>query len=172
MIIWDSSGNWVEDNLFFGNRVNGVGITDGADNSISSNTILFNVANGVRVKGATATGNTILANSIFFNVKQGIDLFQGGNTDLPAPIILTANAMGASGTGCTGCIVHLYSDPEDEGAYYEGFAYVDGSGSWSYAGVLTGPNVTATNTDTNGNTSEFSAPKTIQILYLPILVKN
>jgi len=71
-----------------------------------------------------------------------------------------------------GCIVHLYSDPEDEGMDYEGFAYVDGGGSWSYAGVLMGPNVTATNTDASGNTSEFSAPRRFLPLFLPVVVRN
>ena len=96
----------------------------------------------------------------------------GPTASLAAPTITTANAGGAAGTGCAGCAVHLFSDTADEGETYHGFANADGSGNWSYSGALTGPNVTATNTDAGRNTSEFSAPKTIYLLYLPLIVKS
>jgi len=34
----------------------------------------------------------------------------------------------------------------------------DATGTWTYPGAVTGPNITATITDADGNTSEFSAP--------------
>jgi hypothetical protein len=54
--------------------------------------------------------------------------------------------------------VDVYSDAADEGRIYEGSTTADGSGAWTYSGPVTGPNITTTATDGDGNTSEFSAP--------------
>jgi len=171
--IWGAHSNWVETNSITENGTAGVYVKDGAGNYILSNEIASNTQDGVLVSGATATGNSILGNSIHHNGYKGIKLVDGGNTELAAPIITTANAGGASGTGCAGCTVHLFSDSADEGETYQGFASVDGSGHWTYAGALTGPNVTATNTDAGSNTSEFSTPYTLRYkIYLPLVVRG
>jgi parallel beta-helix repeat protein len=159
--IWDAHNNGVESNVITGNKGDGVYVRDGAGNFILSNEIASNAQDGVGVSGATANQNRILANSIHDNGYRGIDLSDGGNTELPAPTITTADADGAAGTGCAGCTVHVFSDSADEGETYQGFASVDASGTWIYSGTLAGPNVTATNTDGDGNTSEFSTPYTI-----------
>jgi hypothetical protein len=56
----------------------------------------------------------------------------------------------------------VYSDIGDEGRVYHGSATADdngdGTGDWNFPGAVTGPNVTATATNTGGSTSEFSAP--------------
>src|SRR5207249_5138053 len=64
----------------------------------------------------------------------------------------------ATGTACSGCIVDVFSDNEDEGRVYHGSATADASGNWNFAGATVGPNVTATATDAANNTSEFSPP--------------
>jgi parallel beta-helix repeat protein len=172
VIIWGANNNWVEKNLILGNKSDGVGVKDSAGNAILSNEISYNKKDGVWVSGASSTGNPIQGNSIHHNGEQGIDLVDGGNTELPAPVILGASANGASGTGCANCTVHLFSDTADEGETYEGFANAGGSGKWSFTGALTGPFVTATNTNAGGNTSEFSAPKIVPSLYLPFIARN
>jgi len=136
------------------------------------NEITQNSRSGTTIEGILATGNMVIGNSIHQNGEKGIYLYDGGNTMLAKPVILSADASGAAGTGCIGCTVHLYSDSYDEGEIFEGSASVDGSGKWSYSGGLTGPYVTATNTDGDGNTSEFSAPRKNRIIYLPIVKKN
>ncbi|MBN1137882.1 MAG: right-handed parallel beta-helix repeat-containing protein [Anaerolineae bacterium] len=178
------------------NKTYGVYVRDGAGNWTQANTIAHNTYDGVYVCGATATGNTITANSIHDNGNKGIDLGQGGNSELAAPVITTANAGGASGAGCAWCTIHLYSDAADEGETYHGIASADGSGNWNFSGFLSGPNITATNTGSCGrqfhgnelaplnfapagcgDTSEFSAPFTIgggaqHKIFLPLVVCN
>jgi parallel beta-helix repeat protein len=171
VVIWDAHSNWVETNIIISNQSDGVYVTGGAGNQILSNTIAGNTSNGVYVTGGA--GNPILANNILSNGGKGIELVNGGNTELAAPTITTANAGGAWGTACAFCVINLFSDSADEGGTYEDFANADGNGNWSYTGALTGPNVTATNTNGVNNTSEFSAPKTIQFfLYLPLILKD
>ncbi len=179
--------NVVEVNTISGNALDGVYVLNGANNRIQANTIAANGRDGVRVEGATANGNTITANGIHDNGGKGIELVSGGNYELAAPAITSANSGGASGTGCAWCAIHLYSDTADEGAFYHGWTTADGSGNWSYSGFLTGPNVTATNTGSCGqqiaaptgcnDTSEFSAPFAIGAggqfkVFLPFVVRN
>jgi hypothetical protein len=174
VILGSVHNNSVESNFIIGNTSDGVTVTDAADNLILANEIAYNTQRGVFVKESTATGNAILANSIHHNGYQGIDLLLGGNAELAAPTITIASTSGASGTGCAGCTIHLFSDTADEGEIYEGFATADLSGNWSYSGPLGGPQVTATNTDADSNTSEFSAPFAIPTyrLFLPIVMRN
>jgi CSLREA domain-containing protein len=123
------------------------------------NLIAFN-GRGVYVVHSDTLGNTITRNRIHSNAEQGIWLLDGGNEELPAPVITTASATQVSGTACSNCTIEVFSDAEDEGAIYEGPATADASGNWTLTkpGGLTGPYVTATATDGDGNTSEFSAP--------------
>jgi len=119
--------------------------------------------------------NTIRRNSTFNNLYQGIELADGGNQMLPAPVILTVTATSVSGTACSGCTVEVFSDAEDEGRSYEGSTAADASGAFTFtrAGGLIGPYVTATATDRDGNTSEFSTPhKAWARICLPVILKS
>jgi len=77
---------------------------------------------------------------------------------LPAPIILAVTETGVSGVACPVCTVEIFSDEEDEGRVYEGTTIADAAGHFTLdkASPLTGPYLTATATDAEGNTSEFS----------------
>ena len=125
------------------------------------NVIAYNAQEGVLVR-SSATGNTIRGNSIHSNGLKGIATIDGGNLELAPPII---DSVGGSVSGhtdpkCYPCTVEIFSDDEDEGRSYHGFTTTndDATGTWTYSGTVTGPNVTATVTDAGGNTSEFSAP--------------
>ena len=122
------------------------------------NVIAFNANVGVQVWSYPY--NTIRRNAIYGNAGSGICLTDGGNNSLPAPVITDILAASASGTACPGCIVEVFSDEEDEGQVYEGNTVADASGAFTFSkgSPLTGPNITATATDSDGNTSEFSLP--------------
>jgi parallel beta-helix repeat protein len=123
------------------------------------NVIAYNDWGGVTVYGAAAIGNSIRGNSIHSNHSnggKGIENDSGGNTELAPPVITGFGSV--MGTACPNCTVDIYSDDEDEGRVYEGSTTVNGAGNWSFSGSPEGPNVTATATDSSGNTSEFSLP--------------
>ncbi|MFA6234742.1 MAG: right-handed parallel beta-helix repeat-containing protein, partial [Bacteroidota bacterium] len=135
--------------------------------------------------GANADRNRITQNSIFANGWLGIDLDddgitvndagdpdQGANQQLNMPVITSATWLAgiATVTGTvdigptpTTAVVEVFkagSDPSGygEGAVYLGSATPLAGGTWScsVAGLVPGDDVTATVTDANGNTSEFS----------------
>jgi hypothetical protein len=170
--IWASTGpNTVEGN-YIGTDASGSGAlpndtgvkiwSRAYDNTIGGtaagqgNVIAYNTEDGVYVNGVETTGNTIRGNSIHSNGDKGIENHDGGNTELAVPTITGFGSV--LGTGCADCTIDIYSDDEDEGRVYEGSTTASGAGNWSFSGSLDGPNITATATDADGNTSEFSAP--------------
>jgi parallel beta-helix repeat protein len=143
----DSSG---EGNLISGNADYGVYIED-ADTT--NNTISGNVV-GMDVTGTTPLGNAATGVYILGGASQNTIDF--GNT------IITDFDLGAgtvTGIACSGCTVEIFSDSEDEGEVYEGQAMADGAGDFTFSkgAALAGPHVTATATDSAGNTSEFGS---------------
>jgi len=114
---------------------------------------------GVSVFANDSLRNTISHNSIYDNTGLGIDLTNGGNTELPAPVITAFDlaAGTASGTACANCSVELFSDEHGEGRWFEASTTADASGNWniSKGSAFTGPELTAIATDGAGNTSEF-----------------
>jgi hypothetical protein len=125
-----------------------------------ANLIAFNAQYGVEILGAAATQNLISGNRIHSNSGKGISLGSGGNTGVAAPVITAVSATQVSGSACNNCVVEIFSDAADEGAAYEGTTTADNSGNWTFTepGGVSGPNITATATDVQTNTSEFSAP--------------
>ncbi len=144
-----------------GDGWSGVSIQGGSRGNVigPANRIAYN-SSGIWVSQSGTTGNTITRNAITSNGSLGILLSDGGNDELAAPAITAASPTQVSGTACPNCVIEVFSDPEDEGAVYEGFTTADGAGNFAFSKLagLTGPNVMATATDDAGNTSEFSAP--------------
>ena len=150
---------------------------------------LANLFNGVDVEGGT-TGASILGNSIFSNGQLGIDLGVNGRTlndlgdaDAGANGLQNFPVISSAKTGSTTTIagklnsqpnktfeVEFFSNPAgtDEGKAFIGHKSVttNGSGNVTFTfksaqKVAKGKTVTATATDPSGNTSEFSAPRTV-----------
>ena len=161
------------------NGANGILITANSyDNVIGSiegqptNLIANNIANGIFVE--SGTGNAIFANSIFDNGTLGIDLAPGAN-QTQAPPVLTAVQTGMSNIQVTGTLASaakstfliefFASDADDDsGQTYLGATVVTTDANGHAAFIYVGPLppvgatfITATATDKNNNTSEFSA---------------
>lgn len=148
-----------------GNSGYGILITgDSDDTLVQGNTVAYNEGHGVLV--ASCNGNRLSQNAIYGNGGEGID------SNCAAPPTLTAvTTETVTGTTSASARVEFFSDDDDEGRLYEGATVADGSGSFSFTlpGAFTGPNVTATATDTDDNTSPFSQPLHLRwtlLLYL------
>ena len=179
--------NLIEDNLIGTDPTGKVAEPNGGDgihiffmpgNLIQDNVIANNAGQGVTVDGTAATGNRIHTNSIVNNGGLGIDLTNGGNNLQPSPAVSSATlnvtdlTVGGSvhGAGNTAFTLDFFANHQcDSSGFGEGETYLgstgattDGSGNATFsatvpADVSTGDVVTATATDSGGNTSGFSA---------------
>ncbi|MDP2949216.1 MAG: CSLREA domain-containing protein [Chloroflexota bacterium] len=138
--------------IFQGAHANTVGGTGPGEGNIIAGNKVF----GVQVEGPETVGNAIRGNSIYDNGSAGIRNSGGGNGELKPPIISGVSPL--VGSACPGCAVDIYSDSGDQGEVYEGATAADADGRFSFEGSLSGPNVTATVTDSSSNTSAFSRP--------------
>ena len=138
-----------------GNYLDGVSLTIGAhNNTIGPDNIIANNGRlGVYYEPIYPLQNTITHNSIFDN---GV-----GKGELAAPIILDYDLSAGSATGitCDNCTVEIFSTSSYEGEIFEGQTTANELGLFSFnkGAPFTGPYLTATTTDMNGRTSEFSA---------------
>ncbi|MBC7222809.1 MAG: right-handed parallel beta-helix repeat-containing protein, partial [Anaerolineae bacterium] len=122
------------------------------------NRIAHNLGDGVRVAGVGSVGNALRRNRITANGGRGIRLADGGNGGLAAPVLGEVSHQGVAGTACAGCWVEVFADPADEGGMFLGTTQAGQDGQFALAVPMTGPYVTATATDAEGNTSPFAAP--------------
>jgi hypothetical protein len=173
-----STGNFVWDNLVFGNQLAGVYFDASATtgNSIAANIIIFNKAYGIRADGGT--GNAFYGNAIGDNATAGppptgggILLAPGANGGLAAPVLdswtattITGHLPG--GTPSASYIVQFYVNAApDQAGLYEGprfltQATVTPDAQGNFTASVTQPTtggVTAIVIDGQGNTSAFSA---------------
>ena len=157
---------------------NGYGIQihgDAYDNTIGPNNVIaYSTGDGVVVEGASTTGNTITHNSFHTNGDLGIELINSGNGSIAPPVISSNTCISATGTAPINATVELFSGWDGEGKTYLTTVSADGSGNWSASGFLADePYLTATATDTTGNTSEFSAvARCGSLTYVPLVMKN
>jgi hypothetical protein len=157
----------------WGNSFYGVNVVNSPGNQIIGNGIHNNGTHageaGVRIQETGSVSNFISLNSIHNNGGLGIELYNFGNSNQPAPTITSGSCSSVSGTACPGCIVELFSDSADEGRFFEASVTADPStGTFSWAGSPAGPNLTATASKVAlGPTSQFSAPYNIGVCNSP-----
>ncbi len=155
----------------------GVFMGNAAHHNYTGGTIAYNTNWGVRVDGAASIGNTITAHPIHSNGDLGIYLTNGGNGGILPPSITTPSCNSAGGTALVGRTIRVFSDYDGQGRQFHGEDQVSGGGTWMVtlpSGMFTYPNLTATATDTSGNTSEFSAPvrNGCEFLWMPLSLKR
>jgi hypothetical protein len=155
----DASGT-----ISMGNGGYGVSVNWGAETNVigPGNVIAFNGHTGVDIVGDTTIGTLITRNSIYANEEYGIQQSWGGNKEFSAPTITFIGSRSIRGTASPNASMEIFSDEQDEGSTFEGSTIADGQGNFTFllpVGRFTGPNVTATATDPEGNTSPFSQPE-------------
>jgi CSLREA domain-containing protein len=176
------SGNWIgvsRGGAPIPNVKAGVQLANGAlANRIGPANVIQSNATGVVVKNPATDLNTITRNTVQANNGLGIDLVPaenavnpndagdadtGANEQLNFPVLESATPLEASGTACAGCTVEVFvsdggAGEHGEGRRFEGSGVVGTDGAFVVPmGRLTvGQYVTATATDSKGNTSEFS----------------
>jgi len=154
------------------NTGHGIRISGGSTgNVVAENFIFFNRLNGVRIEGEMTQRNRITRNSIHRNEKKGIAVVDGANGGIEPPRFLyayrpslRANQMNGK-IAVPGGLIEIFTDepPEGNDAGYWGqgrnfirqAAPIGRDFTVALGSTLSGI-VTATVTDANLNTSEFS----------------
>jgi len=131
-----------------------------ASHTIIQKNLVANNAGGVEIKGGSS--NTIRQNLIYDNQGGGIVLSDGANAGVSPPVITKLSVTSVSGTACPGCEVEIFSDSDSKVQFFEGSAIADAYGVFRFekGSFLIGSKITATATDSQGNSSGFSAPQT------------
>jgi CSLREA domain-containing protein len=150
-------------NLIMGNTLSGLFIDDlGRSNFVANNTIAENGRYGIQLGGGVHR-NTFTQNSIYDNNDLGIKIPSDNNDDIQYPALDSTNGSTISGTACPNCLIEFFIADPDPSGFGEGKTYLDyvhanGSGTFSkqLGGIGFCKWITATATDGNGNTSEFS----------------
>jgi parallel beta-helix repeat protein len=135
----------------------GIVITGTNATLVSENAISANSDAGIVVYGGV--GNRLLANSISDNRTAGIQLMSGGNNGVAPPQLDSVTSTTVSGTACGLCRVEVFADSGDEGKDFLGATTASSDGLFSQVLLplaKPGRHVTATHTDSNGNTSSFA----------------
>ncbi|MEM9541080.1 MAG: hypothetical protein AAGA60_16455, partial [Cyanobacteria bacterium P01_E01_bin.42] len=173
----NSIGTDITGTQILGNSYNGIIIEKSSNNMIGgtiegSKNLISGNQHGVKIEGEEATKNSILGNSIFPIFGRGIDLDQLAQNQIKSPTLSLAQVSN-NNTIVQGTLNHasnqmfrleFFSNPQNNngGQTFLGYQNVttDGNGDASFnvslLGVTAGQFVTATATDAEGNTSEFS----------------
>jgi CSLREA domain-containing protein len=155
-------------NVIAFNTAAGIEINWAANLSIENNLITRNGGDGISIFSGPASDEgtkiTITQNSIFSNGGLGIIFHSNSvNRGITPPVITRAASLYASGTACPGCRVEVFLADPDPSGYGEGKTYLtsanalsDGTFMIRFSDIGACKQLTATATDTYGNTSEFS----------------
>lgn len=172
-----ATGNWIHGNVIgmasdgrpLGNTDDGVHLLAAQQNTVGpDNYIAYNGGDGVAADTPTAIGNAITENYIFANDGLGIHLTNGAHDGIAAPVISSAPSGPGdiTGTACPGCTVEVFVNQDDdgEGLLHWGSAVAGVGGDFALPiSFLLFPYLTATATDPDDGTSEFSAVFTAEI---------
>jgi len=171
--IWESNYNNIVNNcigvdrtwtLNLGNVNSGISIRADVDsakkNLIEENFIGYHLFSGIYIEGQQAAENTMTRNFISNNGQSGITLAQNSNNNISNPTITSGTSEQVQGTAVPMSMIEVFTDSGNQGRQYLGSTTSGASGSFvlEISGMPLLENITATVTDTNGNTSMFSLP--------------
>jgi parallel beta-helix repeat protein len=160
---------------FIPNEGNGIRIYTGAQSNViggvtsdSTNVIAGNEGAGVYIEGSTTMYNRVNRNSIYKNISLGIDLTGSSNENIQAPTINSVTKTASSTyeveitvSTPTGSRVEVFTDENGEGKNYK-TSYTTTTDNETFTVTITENErklyVTATVTNPNLSTSEFSNP--------------
>lgn len=135
------------------------------DNSLEgANIIAYNSNEGIALQNSSCTNNSIRINSMICNSAQtgiGGIVLNRGNDSIDVPDILITNSKGMTGRTVPGAVVDFYTDdggacPHCEGKTWIASIPTDSAGVFFLSGDYRDDRVTATVTDPQGNSSEFT----------------
>jgi parallel beta-helix repeat protein len=160
----------VEGNKVENNGVHGIYLANGASgNQVKGNTVAGNQGNGIRANGEDVTKNTWSENLVFGNIAGGIQVTSGAQGGIKPPTITGRQGNQVSGKAMPGARVELFSDTGAQGRHFEGHTTAGGDGAFTLTIIGHAPNLSATATDSNGNSSAFSEnANTTRMVYLPL----
>jgi parallel beta-helix repeat protein len=150
-----------------GNVAAGIQVTDdshfiGGDSAWEANVIAYNGTYGINISQTGSNYILIQRNSFYCNVSGAMFFATNVNDNMAAPVITSANDLGASGTAPPNSLVEIYYTDSScttcEGKIFIGSVLADVSGNWLHTASLTlNKRITATAIDiSNNNTSLFS----------------
>ncbi len=154
-----------EANIIANNLGDGVQVASGTNNAIRLNTIYSNGDLGIDLTGNGVTANDTGDTDTGANQLQNFPIITAATNGLSSIVVEGSLNSAANANFGVDIFANTIIEPtgHGEGQVYLGSTNVatDGSGNGSFnvslPGTLTGRYITATATDTNGNTSEFSA---------------
>jgi hypothetical protein len=169
-------GDTIGDRSSVGNGSAGVFLSKGTTGTQvggdagQGNAIGYNGSNGVEVHASASKFNTSKHNGISLNHKHGIALFDGSNNNIQPPnfnfVYVTAAPRATTPSGTVGIhidgtaavdgTIEVFNDPADQGGSILGRTNCT-AGTWSIDTTADSTkNLTATITDSTGNTSSFA----------------
>jgi parallel beta-helix repeat protein len=159
----------VEGNTTERNGAHGIYLANGADgNRLIKNTVATNKGNGIRANGADVLRNSWSENRVFDNAAGSIATTSRANANMRQPRITAVAGKRVTGTAAPGAVVELFSDIGRQARYFEGRTTAGADGSFTFVVSGQAPNIAATATDANGNSSAMSGSPS-EFIFLPIV---
>jgi hypothetical protein len=161
-------GNWIgtnKDGSLTSLLNSGVIVGGGAHhNQIGPDNVIANNAKwGIWVRQENTSFNTLTQNKVYGNGWGAIVLEKGGNNLLDPPLITANNENSISGKAVSNGLVELFRSISGQADEYIGTAPADENGDFVWNGEVSTEDITATFTDSDGNTSALSLVHTVPV---------